>query len=153
MITVPKGSHNHQETNWIAVDPTRRVTALNRLWSDHNPILFHCYKSDFGPTPFKIYHSWFIRPDFDDLIKLELANLDQNSDGSKKKELATHLTEIEGKIENGTASLDERDCRVKILLEVANLESLEAMDTVQKVRIKWDIEGDERTKFFHSLVK
>ena len=63
--------------------PNYRVTTLNRLWSDRNPILFHCHKSDFGPTPFKIYHSWFLHPYFDDLIKLELANLDQNSDGSK----------------------------------------------------------------------
>ncbi|GKC44782.1 RNA-directed DNA polymerase, eukaryota, reverse transcriptase zinc-binding domain protein [Tanacetum coccineum] len=28
-----------------------RNTALDRLWSDHNPILLHIDKTDFGPTP------------------------------------------------------------------------------------------------------
>ena len=39
--------------------PNLRVVALDKMWSDHNPILLHSKKSDFGPTPFKIFHSWF----------------------------------------------------------------------------------------------
>ncbi|GJX85558.1 RNA-directed DNA polymerase, eukaryota, reverse transcriptase zinc-binding domain protein [Tanacetum coccineum] len=38
--------------------PDVRITALDRLWSDHNPILLHIDKTDFGPTPFKLYNSW-----------------------------------------------------------------------------------------------
>ncbi|GKA21243.1 hypothetical protein Tco_0701232 [Tanacetum coccineum] len=40
-----------------------RITALDRLWSDHNPILLHIDKTDFGPTPFKLYNSWLLRDD------------------------------------------------------------------------------------------
>ncbi|GJW06190.1 RNA-directed DNA polymerase, eukaryota, reverse transcriptase zinc-binding domain protein [Tanacetum coccineum] len=46
---------------------TLQVTVLDRVWSDHNPILLHCQKNDFGPTPFKVYHSWFERCDFDNV--------------------------------------------------------------------------------------
>ncbi|GKA96830.1 hypothetical protein Tco_0818925 [Tanacetum coccineum] len=135
----------------LDVLPNFQVTALDRLWSDHIPILFHYNKSDFGLIPFKIYHSWFLRSDFDDLIKLELANLGHNSNGIK--ELACQLKGIEEKIEAGIASLDKHKERSKILHEVADIENFEVVDTVQKARIKWDMEGDENTKCFHGLVK
>nr|GEX45763.1 transposon TX1 uncharacterized [Tanacetum cinerariifolium] len=38
-----------------------RITALDRLWSDHNPILLQVEKIDFGPPPFKFYNSWLSR--------------------------------------------------------------------------------------------
>ncbi|GJY03743.1 RNA-directed DNA polymerase, eukaryota, reverse transcriptase zinc-binding domain protein, partial [Tanacetum coccineum] len=34
--------------------PDIRITALDRLWSDHTPILFHVEKSNFGLFPFKL---------------------------------------------------------------------------------------------------
>ncbi|GJY41532.1 RNA-directed DNA polymerase, eukaryota, reverse transcriptase zinc-binding domain protein [Tanacetum coccineum] len=49
--------------------PDIRITALDRLWSDHTPILLHVLKSDFGPTPFKFYNSWLLHDDFDDIVK------------------------------------------------------------------------------------
>ncbi|GKD54513.1 RNA-directed DNA polymerase, eukaryota, reverse transcriptase zinc-binding domain protein [Tanacetum coccineum] len=52
--------------------PDVRITALDRLWSDHNPILLHIDKTDFGLTPFKLYNSWLLRDGFDNLIKEEV---------------------------------------------------------------------------------
>ncbi|GJY42096.1 RNA-directed DNA polymerase, eukaryota, reverse transcriptase zinc-binding domain protein [Tanacetum coccineum] len=165
----------------LDVFPNYQVTALDRLWSGHILIIFHYNKSDFGMIPFKIYHSWFLHSDFGDLIKLELANLGHNSNGikvmfhdklkrlkikikqwhvqnrscesSRKQELACQLKGIEEKIEAGIASLDKHKERSKILHEVADIENFEVVDTVQKARIKWDMEGDENTKCFHGLVK
>nr|GEV05602.1 hypothetical protein [Tanacetum cinerariifolium] len=37
-------------------------------------------------------------------------------------------------------------------LKVDKLDNLEAMDTIKKSHLKWDIEGDENSKFFHSLI-
>ncbi|PWA99336.1 RNA-directed DNA polymerase, eukaryota, Nucleotide-binding alpha-beta plait domain protein [Artemisia annua] len=110
------------------------VTALDRLWSDHNPILLHCNKVDFGPVPFKLYHSWFSRDGFDNTIKTELGNLVHDPDGRKllfheklkrlklkvkqwhtltkcnegirKQEIVNELKKLEENIEAGTASSD-----------------------------------------------
>ncbi|GJT97366.1 RNA-directed DNA polymerase, eukaryota, reverse transcriptase zinc-binding domain protein [Tanacetum coccineum] len=61
--------------------PDIRITALDRIWSDHNPILLHVDKIDFGPSPFKLYNSWLLRDGFDDLIKSEWDSLDSNNSG------------------------------------------------------------------------
>ncbi|GJW30068.1 RNA-directed DNA polymerase, eukaryota, reverse transcriptase zinc-binding domain protein [Tanacetum coccineum] len=58
--------------------PDVRITALDRLWSDHNPILLYIDKTDFGPTLFKLYNSWLLRDGFDNLIKEEWELLDSN---------------------------------------------------------------------------
>ncbi|GKB25356.1 DUF4219 domain-containing protein, partial [Tanacetum coccineum] len=64
------------------------VTALDRSWSDHNPILLQCNKYDFGPIPFKLYHSWFLCDGFDEVVTNEFACLGQSGDGTK---LSSHV--------------------------------------------------------------
>ncbi|GJW48714.1 RNA-directed DNA polymerase, eukaryota, reverse transcriptase zinc-binding domain protein [Tanacetum coccineum] len=58
--------------------PDVRITTLDRLWSDHNLIFLRIDKTDFGPTPFKLYNSWLLRDGFDNLIKEEWELLDSN---------------------------------------------------------------------------
>ncbi|GJW10716.1 RNA-directed DNA polymerase, eukaryota, reverse transcriptase zinc-binding domain protein [Tanacetum coccineum] len=65
--------------------PDIRITALDKIWSDHNPILLHVDKIDFGPSPFKLYNSWLLRDGFDDLIKSEWDLLDFNKTESPIK--------------------------------------------------------------------
>ena len=57
-----------------------QVTVLEKVWSDHNPILLHCTNSDFGLTPFKLFRSWFDRNDFDDIVKEAWSGF-SNADG------------------------------------------------------------------------
>ncbi|GJV39576.1 RNA-directed DNA polymerase, eukaryota, reverse transcriptase zinc-binding domain protein [Tanacetum coccineum] len=67
--------------NVIDLLPDIRITAVDRIWSDHNPILLHVEKIDFGQSPFKLYNSWLLRDGFDDLIKSEWELLDSNNTG------------------------------------------------------------------------
>ncbi|GJZ50112.1 RNA-directed DNA polymerase, eukaryota, reverse transcriptase zinc-binding domain protein [Tanacetum coccineum] len=115
----------------------KSVTVLDRVWSDHNPILLHCQKNDFGPTPFKVYHSWFERCDFDNVVKETWNSFAANDDDEK--------------IDAGQASDDDRMLRVNTWHELDNLEKLTSMDLIQKARIRWDVEGDENFKFFHGI--
>nr|GEV60252.1 cysteine-rich receptor-like protein kinase [Tanacetum cinerariifolium] len=55
---------------WMDKDGTK----LNR-----NPILLHVSKSDFGPTPFKLFHSWLLRDSFNKVIKMELPKLEEHN--------------------------------------------------------------------------
>ncbi|GKB40109.1 putative RNA-directed DNA polymerase, partial [Tanacetum coccineum] len=161
--------------NVIEALPDAQVIALDRLRSDHNPILFHCKKIDYGLTPFRLYHSWFNRDGFDDLISSEWNSFNQNLSsheklkalkakinvwlrGTKNRErihkdkMLAALKNLETNIDSNIASLEDRETCIKLLHEIDKIDSLEALDLHQKSRIKWDIEGDENSKFFHGLV-
>ncbi|GJY16833.1 hypothetical protein Tco_0387255 [Tanacetum coccineum] len=42
--------------------------------------------------------------------------------------------------------------REEILKSLQDLEHLESMELIQKVKVKWSIEGDENPKFFHRIL-
>ncbi|GJQ96973.1 cytochrome P450 CYP72A219-like protein [Tanacetum coccineum] len=164
----------------ISLLPDIRITALDRMWSDHIPILLHCSKRDCGSVPFKIFHSWFSREGFDEVINTELSLLGhhdgssnmlfheklkvlkqkikhwhtstRSNEASKRLEVLKNLKILNDKIEDGSASNDDRESRINLLHEVDKLDNLKAMDSIKKSRLKCDIEGDENSKFFHSLI-
>nr|GEU73566.1 RNA-directed DNA polymerase, eukaryota [Tanacetum cinerariifolium] len=65
--------------------PDIRITTLDWLWSDHNPILFYFIKLDFGLTPFKLNNSWLSRYSFHYLIKSKWTKLEGNINGKSLK--------------------------------------------------------------------
>ncbi|GJU12007.1 hypothetical protein Tco_1134403 [Tanacetum coccineum] len=59
---------------------------------------------------------------------------------------------IEKRTDNGIATPSDRDTRMHLLQEIDKLDNFEALDLIQKAHIKWDIEGEENSKFFHGLI-
>nr|GFC55952.1 RNA-directed DNA polymerase, eukaryota, reverse transcriptase zinc-binding domain protein [Tanacetum cinerariifolium] len=156
------------------------ITTLDRLWSDHTPILLHVSKSDFGPTPFKFYNPWLLHDGFDDCIKVVWPSLEFNNDGrrlasheklrslkhiikhwhanmsshdrSLKQTAMLDLKLIDKKINKGSASQIDLDNRIKLMQDLDKFDNFEAPGLVQKAHIKWDIEGNENSKFFHGTI-
>nr|GEW53989.1 putative RNA-directed DNA polymerase, eukaryota, reverse transcriptase zinc-binding domain protein [Tanacetum cinerariifolium] len=156
------------------------VTVLDRVWSDHRPILLHSKTTDFGPIPFKKFHSWFDRKDFDIVVKeawnsLSVTNVGSTmalhikvkelkaqlklwysrtkvSEVSKKNSILISLKSLDDKIDAGQATDNDRRIRVNTWHELDNLVKLESMDLFQKARVRWDVEGDENTMFFHGII-
>nr|GFC52209.1 putative RNA-directed DNA polymerase, eukaryota, reverse transcriptase zinc-binding domain protein [Tanacetum cinerariifolium] len=72
---------------------------------------------------------------------------------SNRKVIALEeLSSIEKKIDDYSASQADKENRINIIYEIKKLDSLESMDLLQKAHIKWDVEGDENSKFFHRLI-
>ncbi|GJU08291.1 RNA-directed DNA polymerase, eukaryota, reverse transcriptase zinc-binding domain protein, partial [Tanacetum coccineum] len=138
--------------------PDIRITALDRIWSDYNHMLLHVEKIDFGPSPFKLYNSWLLRDGFDDLIKSEWDSLDSNNSGfpikchEKKAAAFEELSSIEKKIDEGSVSPSDTENCLNLLHELKIIDKFASIDLIQKARVKWDIEEDENTKFFHGLI-
>ncbi|GJY51583.1 RNA-directed DNA polymerase, eukaryota [Tanacetum coccineum] len=70
-----------------------------------------------------------------------------------KNELLHSLIEWDNKAECGLLDAFDIDKREEWLVELYTLEQMERDDLKQISRVRWAIEGDENTRFFHSLLR
>ncbi|XP_071698925.1 uncharacterized protein [Rutidosis leptorrhynchoides] len=163
--------------NMLEFFPDVKMIALNRAWSDHVPLLLYVDQSDFGPIPFKVFSSWMNREGFNSFVDStwkseEIRDVDfvnklrylksklkvwikvrRAVESSRHVGLKARLNVIEVLMDNNCASLEELDERTNIINEINEIGRMEESDIRQKARIKWDVEGDENSKFFHAILK
>ncbi|KAD3640900.1 hypothetical protein E3N88_30123 [Mikania micrantha] len=48
--------------------PMATIKILDRMWSDHKPIVLIATNADFGPLPFRFYNSWLSYPELDEIV-------------------------------------------------------------------------------------
>ncbi|MFS7954689.1 putative Endonuclease/exonuclease/phosphatase superfamily [Helianthus anomalus] len=78
--------------------PGAAVTALDRLYSDHRPILLSTCPHDFGHIPFRFYNSWFELQGF---VEFVMSKCNQfHFIGSGDLALATKLRWLKGRIKD-----------------------------------------------------
>ncbi|GJR53414.1 RNA-directed DNA polymerase, eukaryota, partial [Tanacetum coccineum] len=159
--------------------PNMCATSLDRFLSDHRPILLHESKNDYGPTPFRYFNHWVEMDGFNNLVidtwnsaptnpnamrnvlhKLKFLKVkirewlkdyknNHNSDAGKLKE---ELRKIDIAIDNGLGSEEIVSRRTEILNSIHHFDNIQAMDVAQKAKIKWAIEGDENSRYFHGVL-
>ncbi|GJR38290.1 RNA-directed DNA polymerase, eukaryota [Tanacetum coccineum] len=160
--------------------PSITAICLDRHLSDHRPILLREVKLDFGPTPFRFYHSWFDYVGFDDMIKLSWHSF-SHSDTSgmirfkkklqdlkkiirswikakkleisgSKNEMISELGAIDKDMDRGVFDDDTVFRRFELKHKLLNVSEMESKDNFQKSKVKWAVEGDENSKFFHGII-
>ncbi|GJZ78702.1 RNA-directed DNA polymerase, eukaryota [Tanacetum coccineum] len=117
---------------------------------DHRPILLKEYVVDYGPTPFRFFHSWLDCEGFYDLVVDTWKSYDSgDSNGmiSFKKKLQNLKQVIR------TATSDDLNLRISSMKILSDIDCKEASDLAQKEKVKWALEGDENTSFFHGSLK
>ncbi|GKD62718.1 RNA-directed DNA polymerase, eukaryota, partial [Tanacetum coccineum] len=164
----------------LTIFPFISALCLDRHLSDHRPILLCEVKVDFGPIPFRFYHSWFKLIGFDDMVEQTwraLAYSDNNkmirfkkklqelkkvirlwvndkkiqSAGSKNS-IVSELRDIDKRLDQ-YGPIDSLIFRRQDLMSNLNdLKEMEDMDFVQKAKVRWAIEGDENSKYFHGII-
>nr|GEY52549.1 RNA-directed DNA polymerase, eukaryota [Tanacetum cinerariifolium] len=113
---------------FLSLFPYISAVCLDRHLSDHRPILLREMRVDFGATPFRLYHSWFSIPGFDQMITSTWNSFT--------------LVDSNGMI----------IFKKKLQLLRKELNSSDNCDFVQKAKVRWALEGDENSKFFHGII-
>nr|GEW90446.1 RNA-directed DNA polymerase, eukaryota [Tanacetum cinerariifolium] len=79
-----------------------------------------------------IFHSWFDRTDFEKVVK-------------------DKWDDITGEV-IGLAYDEDKSSRISKLQELDYFEKMNSLDLMQKARVKWEVERDENSKFFHGFI-
>ncbi|KAL7613546.1 hypothetical protein Lser_V15G09274 [Lactuca serriola] len=165
--------------DYLQMFPLSHVTAHPRELSDHSPVTLLSKEADFGPIPFKLFNSWLYKDGFDHLVsdawscfsgygapdaylaaklrflKGKIKNWRNEGDQKERQEVNVAkevVKEIEKAAEYRSLSLNEQTIRADAIKKIMEWERLHALDLKQKARIKWSIDGDENSKFFHGYI-
>ncbi|XP_071718800.1 uncharacterized protein [Rutidosis leptorrhynchoides] len=133
------------------------IIALNRKLSDHTPLLLRNGQSDFGPKPIRI---------FDELLEADGTKLKNVKESLKVwcknsfESLDTELQRLsddcknwEIKAEDGSLLLDERAKWIESRGKWVQKDRAKRSMLKQKARVKWATDGDENSRFFHSIIE
>ncbi|XP_071715011.1 uncharacterized protein [Rutidosis leptorrhynchoides] len=157
------------------------VVALDRGKSDHCPIILKDDAKNFGPKSIKVFDDWLDMEDVDQVIKEVWCENDRggfrkdcflrnklkrtkaalkakssqkfgNLDGEIEV-LKSIATALEHKAENGLINDVERKQWLDMRKEWFQKEQIKANMLKQKARVRWILDGDENSKYFHSVIK
>nr|GFA78737.1 RNA-directed DNA polymerase, eukaryota [Tanacetum cinerariifolium] len=132
--------------------PHISTICLDRHLSDHRPILLREVISDFGPIPFCFYHSWLGLPGFDDLVTKSWNSFVFDDSNGHSKDLKSKLSDIDKMLDQGGVTDDILLSRMEVLKQLHDVQSSNNRDIMQKEKIRWAIEGDENSKYFHAII-
>ncbi|GJZ96108.1 RNA-directed DNA polymerase, eukaryota [Tanacetum coccineum] len=160
--------------------PNISAIILDRYLSDHRPILLRETTFDYGPTPFRFFHYWFECEGFDSFVENTWKEMSISEPNSMlrllkklrslkcqirswvkdkkvlaqklKKDLKSQLAHIDFLLDKGEGTPDILEERSSIMNNVSSLEKNEALELAQKAKVKWSIEGDENSKYFHGII-
>nr|GEU53261.1 RNA-directed DNA polymerase, eukaryota [Tanacetum cinerariifolium] len=149
--------------------------------SDHKPILLPPLSVDFGPIPFKFFNSWLLDKNlqttinkfWDNFAPENCTNLivsfknkmkalktiikdwssnRKDAQTCEKEDLIKKINDFDANIATRYANLSVDAQHSSWIDNLRNIDLKENLDSSQKAKIKWGIQADKNSKFFHAIV-
>ncbi|GJT80000.1 RNA-directed DNA polymerase, eukaryota [Tanacetum coccineum] len=130
--------------------------------------------ADYGPSPFRVYHSWFTKDRFDKLVedswktssfadssKITILRKkfqalkasikawckdDKQRSSEYRLSIQSRLSDLDKMFDSGHSNEDLVNERTPLLKELHNINKCHSLDMAQKAKVRWSIEGDENSK-------
>ncbi|GJX38510.1 RNA-directed DNA polymerase, eukaryota, reverse transcriptase zinc-binding domain protein [Tanacetum coccineum] len=137
-------------------------------------------KYDYGLIPFRFFHYWFDVEGFDKLVevtwnealvndsnamsnmlkklkylkdKLRAWNNEKKRTSSNSKvKFQEELIKLDSIIDKGEGIVNILNRRSFVIKSLQDMENLHSLEAAQKAKIKWAIEGDENSKYYHGIL-
>ncbi|GJW17908.1 RNA-directed DNA polymerase, eukaryota [Tanacetum coccineum] len=125
--------------------PHLSAICLDKNLSDHRPILLRESCLDYGPTPFRKLQ----------LLKIAIKSWTKEfrlKSNAKKCQIQQDILCLDKLFDLGLINDDSLNKRALLLNELHEINSVNASELSQKAKIRWSIEGDENSKFFHGII-
>nr|GEY21532.1 RNA-directed DNA polymerase, eukaryota [Tanacetum cinerariifolium] len=153
---------------------------LDRYLSDHRPILMREVYYDYDPVPFQFFHYWFEVDGFDKFIKDSWKDapiiesnalvrmmkklkylrekirtwnkLNKEKSHKSKRSLLAELADCDAIIDKGERENNVVNRRTEVVKLLQEVEKKNSLETAQNAKIKWAIEGDKNSKYYHGVI-
>ncbi|XP_035838005.1 uncharacterized protein LOC118485705 [Helianthus annuus] len=143
---------------FISKWPNATFRALERTLSDHSPIILATETTDFGPISFRFFNSWLEIPGVEEVVKKGLTY--HGNALFKDQLLGYKLKGIKEEIKIWRKALAEdrglEENEVELWRtsknKVREWFRRKAKDIQQKARSRWILDGDENSRYFHTIV-
>ncbi|GJU19992.1 RNA-directed DNA polymerase, eukaryota [Tanacetum coccineum] len=160
--------------------PHLSAICLDKNLSDHRPILLRESRLDYGPTPFRFFQSWISMEGFDSFVESTWNSLIVSEDNAlirlkrklqllklaikdwtkefrlksiaKKLKIQEEIINLDHLFDQGKINEESINKRSSLLNELHEINSVNASELSQKAKIRWSIEGDENSNFFHGII-
>ncbi|GJZ99205.1 RNA-directed DNA polymerase, eukaryota [Tanacetum coccineum] len=130
------------------------VITLDRYLSDHRPILLRESKN-LVEAPVDPSNAMLNLMKMLKYLKKKIRawnnDMRKNSKNSKLM-FKAKLSELDSVIEIGNGNGDIINKRMAVVKSIQELDKLQSLKAAQKTKIKWAIEGDENSKYYHGIL-
>nr|GEW42984.1 RNA-directed DNA polymerase, eukaryota [Tanacetum cinerariifolium] len=171
---------SEHERRCIGFISTYVCLCLDPHLSDHRPILLRETNYDYGPSPFRFFHSWFAMEGSNYFVETTWKSLNifepnglirlkkklqalkiaikawskeaNKRSNDRKINIKQNLSEVDKLIDQGKSNDEILIKTITLLNDIQELNNRNAMEISQKAKIRWSIEGDENSKYFHGIM-